>query len=375
MADDATGVGETDEQGLAGSDCCASLPASGGSCCDNTVESAVSTPQSACCGASAKQPKRSPSRAPAAAPRRRGRPSTATVPPPTSRARSRRPPGISASVPRDRTQRSLGAWRVRWGFGSNDYRVKPVLYGLGTPDAAAPVLVTANYKLTFDALRSRRWLDAWLLVETRAASTSGARPARAGSRRGDRSRSSRDASCRDGITGGWCCRNSRRRESPPTRSRRPAAFVPSSGGARRRPARLRGPGMKADPQMRAVTFDARERAVLTPAELQVASSRRMMLAYAGILAVSAIGHDGVSLRRAARRGGPVIAGTCLPCSRVAPQRRSPCPGCRAAPSRRKVLWREELRRWPLRRCFAAGSRRPQSSLCWRACLPSPPMPP
>ena len=70
-------------------------------------------------------------------------------------------------------------------------------------------------------------------------------------------------------------------------------------------------GMKADSQMRAVTFDARERAVLTPAELQVAWDRRMMLAYAGILAVSAIGRDGVSLGRAARRGGPVVGAAWL----------------------------------------------------------------
>ena len=70
-------------------------------------------------------------------------------------------------------------------------------------------------------------------------------------------------------------------------------------------------GMKADAQMRAVTFDARERAVLTPAELQVAWDRRMVLAYAGILAVSAVGRDGVSPRRAARRGGPIIAAAWL----------------------------------------------------------------
>ena len=66
-----------------------------------------------------------------------------------------------------------------------------------------------------------------------------------------------------------------------------------------------------DSRMRAVTFDARERAVLTPAELQVAWDRRMMLAYAGILAVSAIGRDGVSLGRAARRGAPVVGAAWL----------------------------------------------------------------
>ena len=45
------------------------------------------------------------------------------------------------------------------------YRVKPGLYAVGEPDAAAPVLVTANYKLSFDAVRSRlASRAAWLLV-------------------------------------------------------------------------------------------------------------------------------------------------------------------------------------------------------------------
>jgi hypothetical protein len=51
------------------------------------------------------------------------------------------------------------------GIGRNDYRVAPGLYALGSPDAAAPVLVSANYKLSFDHLRSRMvGIDAWVLV-------------------------------------------------------------------------------------------------------------------------------------------------------------------------------------------------------------------
>jgi hypothetical protein len=58
-----------------------------------------------------------------------------------------------------------GALRVRLGFGRNDYKVAPGLYAVGRPAAAAPVLVTANYKLSFDHVRSNLagW-DAWLLV-------------------------------------------------------------------------------------------------------------------------------------------------------------------------------------------------------------------
>ena len=46
-----------------------------------------------------------------------------------------------------------GAWKVRWGIGRMRYTIDPGLYALGNPDRTSPVLVTANYKLTFDRLR------------------------------------------------------------------------------------------------------------------------------------------------------------------------------------------------------------------------------
>jgi acetyl-CoA decarbonylase/synthase complex subunit gamma len=59
----------------------------------------------------------------------------------------------------------LGAWRARWGIGRMRYRVDPGLYAIGGPTADSPVLVSANYKMTFDRLRSQlAGLDAWLLV-------------------------------------------------------------------------------------------------------------------------------------------------------------------------------------------------------------------
>jgi len=59
----------------------------------------------------------------------------------------------------------LGGFLVRWGFGRNRYRVDSGLYMLGNPDATSPVLVTANYKLTFDSVRKEvGGLNAWLLV-------------------------------------------------------------------------------------------------------------------------------------------------------------------------------------------------------------------
>ena len=45
------------------------------------------------------------------------------------------------------------------------YTVEPGLYALGNPDGASPVLVTANYKMSFDRLRAALpGRDTWILV-------------------------------------------------------------------------------------------------------------------------------------------------------------------------------------------------------------------
>lgn len=59
----------------------------------------------------------------------------------------------------------VGIWKVRWGIGRMNYTVAPGLYALGQPDADSEVLVTANYRMTFDLLRtSLCGLEAWILV-------------------------------------------------------------------------------------------------------------------------------------------------------------------------------------------------------------------
>ncbi len=59
----------------------------------------------------------------------------------------------------------LGAWKARWGIKRMNYRVSPGLYGVGTPDDASPVLVTANYKMSFDRLRKElSGLNVWIMV-------------------------------------------------------------------------------------------------------------------------------------------------------------------------------------------------------------------
>jgi len=58
-----------------------------------------------------------------------------------------------------------GAVRCRLGGFRNRYRVAPGLYALGKPGRSSPVLVSANYKLSFDLLRKALGgIDAWILV-------------------------------------------------------------------------------------------------------------------------------------------------------------------------------------------------------------------
>jgi hypothetical protein len=58
-----------------------------------------------------------------------------------------------------------GSVRVRWGINRDNYRVSPGLYAVGSPDQQSDVFVTANYKLSFDALRRNlRDLNGWILV-------------------------------------------------------------------------------------------------------------------------------------------------------------------------------------------------------------------
>ena len=59
----------------------------------------------------------------------------------------------------------LGHWKARLGVGRNSYRIEPGLYGTGRPAGDSPVLVSANYKMSFDLLRSElEGRDAWILV-------------------------------------------------------------------------------------------------------------------------------------------------------------------------------------------------------------------
>jgi len=54
---------------------------------------------------------------------------------------------------------------ARWAVDRGGHRVGPGLYALGNPTADSPVFVTANYTLSFDALRSAlAGIDSYILV-------------------------------------------------------------------------------------------------------------------------------------------------------------------------------------------------------------------
>ena len=58
-----------------------------------------------------------------------------------------------------------GSYKARWRIHRMNYKVDPGLYALGKPGDKAPVVVTANYKMTFDRLREALpGRDLWILA-------------------------------------------------------------------------------------------------------------------------------------------------------------------------------------------------------------------
>lgn len=63
------------------------------------------------------------------------------------------------------TKDILQDWHARFSIKRDKFRISTGLYAVGNPDQNSPVLVTANYKLTFDKLRKELdGLDLWIMV-------------------------------------------------------------------------------------------------------------------------------------------------------------------------------------------------------------------
>ncbi len=59
----------------------------------------------------------------------------------------------------------LGSWKARWGMGRMSYLVPPGVYAVGEPSPDDPVMVTANYKMSYDIVRQTlAGRNVWLLV-------------------------------------------------------------------------------------------------------------------------------------------------------------------------------------------------------------------
>lgn len=201
-------------------------------------------------------------------------------------------------IPRVRTGLSLrdriGIVKVRWGVGRMGYHVPPGLYAVGNPGNGSPVLVSANYKMSFDRLRSSLpGRDAWILVLdtggvnvwcSAGKGTFGTDEIvlRVRETALDRVVSHRVLVVPQLGAPGVSAHEVRRRcgfrvEYGPVRAEDLPAYLDA--------------GMKAQPEMRRVRFGLRDRAALIPVEL-VAGGKYALLLAAVFLALGGLGADG-----------------------------------------------------------------------------------
>lgn len=223
----------------------------------------------------------------------------------------------AGSVPRASTsltaQDRFGRWQMRWGLGRQRYSIAPGIYAVGQPKGSSPVLVTANYKMTFDLLRrDLEGLDAWVLVlDTKGinvwcAAGKGTFGTEEIIRRVKASHLDQVVDHRTLIlpqlgAPGVAAHKVRagcgfRVVYGPVRSADIRAFIQA--------------GMQASPNMRKVTFGMVERLVLTPVEL-VNMGKPMLYATAALLVLGGLGPGVFSLTSALERGTATIAAMVL----------------------------------------------------------------
>ena len=200
----------------------------------------------------------------------------------------------------------LGTWKVRWAMGRMRYTVPPGLYAVGNPSADSPVLVSANYKMSFDRLRSQLvGIDAWVMVlDTQGinvwcAAGKGTFGTDELVHRVEQVRLAAIVSHRTLVV-------------PQLAGPGVAAHkVKKRCGFRVRygPVRCEDLGqflaarMKATPRMRSVNFPIRDRIVLIPVEL-VLGIKPLLIIAVGLFLLAGLSMDGYSWSRAMELGGP-----------------------------------------------------------------------
>ncbi len=216
---------------------------------------------------------------------------------------------------------TLARWKARWGMGRMGYRVEPGLYAVGDPTPESPVLVSANYKMSFDCLRSQLGdRDAWILVlDTRGinvwcAAGKGTFGTEELVQRVEGVRLGEIVSHRGLVVPQLGAPGVSAHEV-----RRASGFRVVYGPVRAEdlPAFLAA-GMKATPEMRRVRFTLRDRVALIPVEL-VMSAKYLVVAAAVLLLLSGLWRGGYSPARIATVGirqvmlllGAYLAGAAL----------------------------------------------------------------
>jgi hypothetical protein len=203
----------------------------------------------------------------------------------------------------------LGRWRMRWAIGRSRYRVRPGLYRVGVPDSESLVLVTANYKLTFDTLRSSlEGVDAWLLVLDTDGVNVWCAAGKGTFGTGEIVKRVRETSLEEIV--------SHRKLVVPQLGatgvsahevKRLCGFRVVYGPVRAGDIKTYiGTGMHATDEMRRVTFPLRERAALTGADLGI-----MFKWLIPILLLLVVWKGGINLESAGevlRAGAPILAG-------------------------------------------------------------------
>ena len=191
----------------------------------------------------------------------------------------------------------VGMVLVRLGIRRKRYRIGPGLYAVGSPSADSPVLVTANYKLSFDSLRRELvGLDAWIMVlDTKGVNVWCAA--------GKGTFGTDEIIRRIEVTQLARIVSTHRLILPQLAGPGVAAHqVLARSGfsviygpirAADLPAFLKA-GMKASPEMRRVRFTLHDRLVLTPMEF-VGGAKQLLLALGLLLALSGVNPTGYSL--------------------------------------------------------------------------------
>ncbi|MEE9443114.1 MAG: mercury methylation corrinoid protein HgcA [candidate division Zixibacteria bacterium] len=195
-------------------------------------------------------------------------------------------------------------WKRRWGIGRVTHIIPPGLYAVGAPTDKSPVFVSANYKMSFDCLRSDLdGLDGWILVlDTKGINVWCAA--------GKGTFGTDELVNRIKVSGLEQVVSHRKLIVPQLGATGVSAFrVKEMSGFRVVYGPVRSADikrflenrMRATPEMRRVTFNIGERVVLIPMEF-ASYLKKLLFVLAIMFILSGLGRDGYSIERLSANG-------------------------------------------------------------------------